>query len=196
VFKPRFRKHPLKPRRKKLWTPERSKLRRGVLPDQDVFTSADLCALGGVTLHGLSGWRRAGLLPPAPTPRRGARYGRDVARLVCAIGRAGVRAAKLPRFAEMIPFILNEAPPRDAVRPDAGAAPSIGADVARAAPAAPAVPVVLAPAAPSAPTAGLDGTAWTHIELLPGLELHVAAGAPPLVHELVRDIAGRFGKAG
>lgn len=80
-------------RRKKLWKPKRSKLKRGILPPgQDTFTGADLCAISGVGMKGLATWRREGLLPPAPSTRRGARYDRDVARRACAIGKVGIRA--------------------------------------------------------------------------------------------------------
>ncbi len=180
------------------WVAPRSKLRRGVVPDRPDFSGADLCAIAGVSAAGLSAWRRAGLLPPAPETRRGARYPREVARRACAIGLVGSRAAKLRRFDEMMPLILDEAPPR--------AAAEVPVPVPVVALPPPPMPPVVAPppasTAPPTPTtsppddeADIPGAAWRRIELLPGLELHLAAGAPPVLRALVRDIARRFGRS-
>lgn len=235
----RRRSSGLRRQRKKEWVPPRSRLPRGKLPQQrDSFTGADLCAIAGVTLRALAAWRREGLLPPAPSTRRGARYDRAVARRACAIGLVGVGTARLKRFDEMIPLILDEAPPPVApAAPDAagGASPASAGAAASSGPAAPGASAVTAPgsgagtaspgppapardraaappsaAAPStAPvdetataTAGalddeaeIPGQGWRRIELLPGLELHLAEGAAPVLRALVRDIARRFGRS-
>jgi hypothetical protein len=154
------------PRRRR--PPTRSPLPAGVVPNRASFTGPELCAIAGIAPKGLSEWRARGLMPPAPPNRRTARYSYELARRAAAIGKAGITAAALPRFDEMIPLILDEAP----------------------------APVVPAPA--SAPTGPADaeivGTSWKRIELLPGLELHLAEGAPPVLRELVRDVARKFGR--
>jgi hypothetical protein len=137
-----------------------------VVPNRASFTGPELCAIAGIAPKGLSEWRARGLMPPAPANRRTARYSYELARRAAAIGKAGITAAALPRFDEMIPLILDEAP----------------------------TPVVPAPA-PSGPAdAEIVGASWKRIELLPGLELHLAEGAPPVLRELVRDVARKFGR--
>lgn len=172
--------------RRNKWRPEYSPLGLGQLPPhQDSFSGADLCALSGMSLQGLTGWRKEGLIPPAPEPRRGARYGREVARRVAAIGLVGVRTARLRRFEEMIPLILDEAPPP--ATPTAAAPTTPATAASSAAPTSAVAPSLVTSApTPLSRSSGepaalpLPGSTWTHIELLPGLQLQVAAGATRL----------------
>lgn len=179
--------------RKKPWVMPASPLGFAQLPpDQTSFSGADLCALGGVSERVLAEWRAQGLLPPAPEPRRGARYDRAVARRVCAIGRAGLKAARLPMFEQLIPLILGERAPASPPPTSTPALPPPGAPVEATLTGPVAGPTTSGQ--PPGPAASLAGSTWRHIELLPGLQLQVADDAAPLVHALVRDVARHFGK--
>ncbi len=154
-----------------------SKLPKGVIPDQESFSGADLMAITGCTAKTLTAWRRIGLLPRVPAKGLSTVYGRGHVRRALAIARAGVQAAKLPRFAEMIPLVLGEAPlPQEAPPP-----PDAAARVAALVPS-------------SEPDGPLAGVAWKTIELLPGLELRLAEDAPPIMRSIVREVAKRFGR--
>lgn len=168
---------------------KKSPLKPGVLPEGKLtFTGADLAALTDCEPKTLSAWRRQRILPRVPRRGFDTRYDRDHARRALAIAKAGVQAARLPRFAEMIPLILDEAPaPVDARTspvPAAGSAPPASQLAAH-----------LSQLAPSAePDGPLVGLAWQTIELLPGLELRLAESAPPIMRAIVREVAKRFGR--
>jgi hypothetical protein len=132
---------------------KKSALKPGVLPEGKVtFTGADLAAITDCEPKTLSAWRRQRILPRVPSRGLDTRYDRDHARRALAIAKAGVQAARLKRFAEMIPLILDEAPAPADARPSPSTA-------AGAAPAASQLAAHLAQLAPSAEPAGGRGLA-------------------------------------
>lgn len=165
-----------------------SSLTTGVLPPtQSDFTSADIAKLAGVDTKTLVLWRRSRIIPRVPLAGPKTRYGRDIARRACAIAKVGSRAAQHPRFEEMIPIILDEAP----------RAARAGAPRPEAPPPVEAI-VPLPPPPPVKPSDEPDvpfqAVAWQRLELLPGIEIHLADSVPPIMRGVVREIAKRFGR--
>lgn len=127
------------------------------------YSSEALADAVGVHPKTILQWLREGLLPAVRFEGPATRYGRQHVRLGRAIAKAGVEAARLPCFAELVPTILGEPPP----------------------------------AAPTGPPAEalISGTTWAHVELVPGVELHVRGDVPPALRAVAREVASKFGKA-
>lgn len=170
----------------------KTNLQKGVLPAQQSFSNGELAVLGGCLPQTLSMWRRARLIPRVPFAGRKTRYGRESARRVVAIARVGVQAAKHPRFDEMIPIILDEAPRPGLAGVVAPAPPPTTPAPAPTATAAPSSSTTIAPSAE--PDAPFTGAAWQRIELAPGIEIHLADFVPPIMRAVVREVAKRFGR--
>ncbi len=129
------------------------------------YTSYTLARAVGAHPKTVLEWLREGLLPAVRFEGPSTRYGPEHVRLGRAIAKVGVAAARLPGFAQMVPFILGEAPPE--------------------------------PPVPTGPPAEalVAGAAWTHVELVPGVELHVRGDVPPALRAVAREVASKFGKA-
>jgi hypothetical protein len=163
-------------------------------PSRTSFTVHEIAKLGGVGVKTLVAWRREGLLPRASGAGRNSRYGREAARLACAIGLLGVRSARSWFFQELIPIVLNEIPRPTAPRraAEASSTPSPPPVPAAAPPATIAAPIVSATATASEPPLGVE--TWQRVVLTQGLELHVSDALPPMMRGLVREVAKGFGR--
>ena len=134
----------------------------------------ELAAGTGVSARTIRTWIKRGLLPPPEPHGPATRYTADHRRRVLAILKLRARNMRLPAIARHLAKASREE------------LAALGADptAALAQPAA-------VPPPPAAPAYVAES--WEHIVLWPGLELHVRAGAGPVLRRIAQDIVTHYG---
>ncbi|AKF04913.1 helix-turn-helix domain-containing protein [Sandaracinus amylolyticus] len=187
----------------------------------EALEAAVLAKRLGVSTRTLRAWMQAGALPRPRARGHLTRFDRKqivIAYAVAALRRDGVPLPHIARFltnktdAELREIGGLPAPREPAALPPPPPTRALPSDGTPSAPARDgagrgsgienvvsteslAVQSALAPRDEPSSTGVPIGAVWRRIELLPGLELHVRADAPPFVHGIAAAIAaGRFSK--